>query len=250
MNRTTFALAATLLAGAAFAPALVAQTSSTTPASPIPASPTPGNSAPGATSNSPMPGVSTSTGTTPRTGVVDRNTGTAAAAGDRNQAVATTGNNAPQPARGANSFTQAEARRRLERNGFQQVTGLKKDTGGVWRGMAMKDGQSSQVWLDYKGNAGLTNATPASATMPGSSTAAPGTSSNANPGANPPGTAATRSMDRTLGTNTTGANPAANAPDGTPGNPPGTAAGRAVDKTVGTNTTGANPNRSSVVNPR
>ena len=30
-------------------------------------------------------------------------------------------------------------------------------------------------------------------------------------------------------------------PDGTPGNPPGTAAGRAVDRTLGTNSTGANP---------
>ena len=51
------------------------------------------------------------------------------------------------------------------------------------------------------------------------------------------------SVDRALGTNMTGTNPAADAPDGTPGNPPGTMASRAVDKTLGTNTSGANPNR-------
>lgn len=48
-------------------------------------------------------------------------------------------------------------------------------------------------------------------------------------------------VDRTLHTNVSGTNPAADAPDGTPGNPPGTMASRAVDKTLGTNISGANP---------
>ncbi len=78
-----------------------------------------------------MPGVSSSTGVTPGTGVVDRNTGAAAASGDRNQTVATTGANAAQPARGSNSFTEGEARGRLERSGFQGVGSLAKDDGGV-----------------------------------------------------------------------------------------------------------------------
>lgn len=117
-----------------------------------PSRPTPGNVAPGATSNAPMNGVSPATGVTPSTGVVDRNTGTAAAAGDSNQAVATTSANAPQPARGRNSFSQGEARRRIESRGFQQVTGLRKDNTGVWRGTAMREGASVPVWLDYKGN--------------------------------------------------------------------------------------------------
>ena len=60
-------------------------------------------------------------------------------------------------------------------------------------------------------------------------------------GTNPPGTMASRGVDKTLGTNTSGANPAGSAPDGTPGNPPGTAASRAVDKTLGTDVSGANP---------
>ena len=38
-------------------------------------------------------------------------------------------------------------------------------------------------------------------------------------------------------------------PDGTPGNPPGTAVGRAVDRTLGTNATGANPGGGTVVTP-
>jgi hypothetical protein len=192
MKTATLALAASLLAGTAMAPIAMAQTT------------TPGNTAPGATSTAPMPGVSSNTGTTPGTGMVDRNSGNAAAAGDRNQAVATTSANAPQPARGKNSFTEGEARRRIERNGYTNVMGLKKDDAGVWRGNASKSGQSEAVWLDYKGNVGPH---PAPANTRASTTRA---------------------------TNT-------NAADGTAGNPPGTAAGRAVDRTLGTNTTGANP---------
>lgn len=176
---------------------------------------TPGNTAPGATSNTPTPGVSSSTGVTPGTGVVDRNTGAAAVSGDRNQAVATTGAHAAEPARGANSFSEGEARRRLESNGFQSVSGLAKDDGGVWRGTATKDGQTVQVWLDYKGKSGQQG---------GAGTVAmAGTANLDGTTGNPPGTAAGRAVDRTLGTNTMGANPVANAPDGTPGNPPGTA---------------------------
>lgn len=62
-------------------------------------------------------------------------------------------------------------------------------------------------------------------------------------GANPPGTAASRALDRTAGTNVSGANPGGDAPDGTPGNPPGTAASRGVDSALGTNISGANPTR-------
>jgi hypothetical protein len=38
-----------------------------------------------------------------------------------------------------------------------------------------------------------------------------------------------------------GAHPEHDNPDGTPGNPPGTMASRAVDKTLGTNISGSNP---------
>lgn len=77
-----------------------------------------------------------------------------AAAGDNNQAVATTTTNASQPARGSNSFTIGEAKSRIEKNGFTDVSDLKKDDNGVWRGSAKKDGTVTGVWLDYKGNTG------------------------------------------------------------------------------------------------
>jgi hypothetical protein len=79
---------------------------------------------------------------------------TAAATGDSNQAVATTHANAPTPAKGSNSFSMGEARSRIANNGFTNVTGLAKDTNGVWRGQADKDGTNVGVWLDYKGNVG------------------------------------------------------------------------------------------------
>ncbi len=80
--------------------------------------------------------------------------GAAAASGNSNQAVATTNANAPTPAKGANSFTMGEARSRIASNGFTNVTDLAKDTDGVWRGHADKDGTNAAVWLDYKGNVG------------------------------------------------------------------------------------------------
>ena len=145
MKTLTLVLASGLLATAA-----AAQTSSTSPSRP---------SAPVVTTTpgaplSAVPGTNTSTGTVPGAGAIDRNTGTAAAAGDRNQAVATTGANAPQPAKGANSFSDGEARRRIESSGYSTVADLKKDDDGIWRGSATKDGAKVGVWLDYKGNIG------------------------------------------------------------------------------------------------
>jgi putative membrane protein len=57
---------------------------------------------------------------------------------------------APEP--GANSFTEAQARSRLEKNGYVSVTGLTKDSEGIWRGKATKDGRTMDVALDFKGN--------------------------------------------------------------------------------------------------
>ena len=76
------------------------------------------------------------------------------AAGNTNQAVVTTDANALQPAKGANSFTAGEAQRRIEKEGFATVVDLKKDDNGIWHGHATKDGASTGVWLDYKGNIG------------------------------------------------------------------------------------------------
>jgi hypothetical protein len=52
---------------------------------------------------------------------------------------------------GANSFTEAQARSRLEAQGFSNVIELRKDDQGIWRGQAQRDGKSVSVGIDYKG---------------------------------------------------------------------------------------------------
>ena len=59
---------------------------------------------------------------------------------------------AAAPVPGANSFTGAEARKRLEAHGYSNVTGLSKDDQSIWRGKAMKGGKAVDVALDYQGN--------------------------------------------------------------------------------------------------
>ncbi len=83
--------------------------------------------------------------------------GNAAASGNDNQAVATTNANASRPASGSNSFTMAQAKTRIEKQGFSNVNDLSKDSNGVWHGKAQKSGAETGVWLDYKGNVGETH---------------------------------------------------------------------------------------------
>lgn len=56
------------------------------------------------------------------------------------------------PAEGANSFTEAQAKERIEAAGYTGVADLKLDDKGVWQAAAMKDGKSMPVALDYQGN--------------------------------------------------------------------------------------------------
>jgi hypothetical protein len=56
------------------------------------------------------------------------------------------------PVQGHNSFTEGEAKSRIEKSGFSNVSKLAKDDNGVWRGQAMKDGKQVDVSLDYQGN--------------------------------------------------------------------------------------------------
>jgi len=73
--------------------------------------------------------------------------------GPQNPAVKSTDqNNSSMPVAGANSFTKGEAKSRIEAKGYTHVAKLKKDSSGVWRGMAMKDGHSDAVSVDYQGN--------------------------------------------------------------------------------------------------
>jgi hypothetical protein len=70
-----------------------------------------------------------------------------------NSAVNTASQNNPgAPVPGANSFTEGQARSRIQDHGFSQVTDLKLDNQGIWRGKAMRDGKSVDVAMDYQGN--------------------------------------------------------------------------------------------------
>jgi hypothetical protein len=74
---------------------------------------------------------------------------------DANTPAVNTPNSPPNPGApvaGANSFTESQAKSRLETNGFSNVSGLRKDDNGVWRGKANKGGRSVDVSVDFQGN--------------------------------------------------------------------------------------------------
>ena len=56
------------------------------------------------------------------------------------------------PVAGANSFTEGQAKSRIEEKGFKDVSGLKKDGNGVWRGKAKQNGKAMSVSVDFQGN--------------------------------------------------------------------------------------------------
>ena len=60
--------------------------------------------------------------------------------------------NAGGARRGANSFTEGQARGHIANSGFTGVSKLRKDQNGVWRGTAMKGGHRTSVAVDFKGN--------------------------------------------------------------------------------------------------
>ena len=137
--------AATLLAiGTA-----VAQTPTQTPA---PAANTPAvttTTVPPTADNNAVERPNTAAPVTPMT-----NTSAPASRHGENAAVNTSGVNTAAPAPGANSFTQNQARKRLTKGGFTEISTLKKDNQGIWRGTAQKDGKPVSVWVDYRGDAG------------------------------------------------------------------------------------------------
>jgi hypothetical protein len=64
----------------------------------------------------------------------------------------TEGNNPGAPVAGSNSFTEGQAKARIESRGYSNVTNLTKDDTGIWRGKAQKDQKSLDVSLDFQGN--------------------------------------------------------------------------------------------------
>ena len=103
---------------------------------------------------------------------------------------------------GANSYTEGQARARMEANGFSSITNLLKDDSGLWRAVATHAGSNHDVAMDFRGRI-----------------------------AHGPGVGAAAARPATAGGATTGRATL----DGTPGNPPGTAVGRAVDRATGAN---------------
>lgn len=66
-----------------------------------------------------------------------------------------TDHNPGAPVAGKNSFTEDQAKSRIEGAGYTDVTGLKLDDQGVWRATAKKDGMDAAVSLDFQGNVTL-----------------------------------------------------------------------------------------------
>lgn len=60
--------------------------------------------------------------------------------------------NPAAPVEGENSFTEDQAKTRIEESGYTDVSDLKLDEKGIWRGTAMENGASVSIALDYQGN--------------------------------------------------------------------------------------------------
>lgn len=80
-----------------------------------------------------------------------------AQSGPNNNAVNSAGqNNSDAPVAGRNSFTEGQAKSKIEDAGYTNVTELKKDDKGVWRGEASKGGAATAVSVDFQGNVNST----------------------------------------------------------------------------------------------
>ena len=89
------------------------------------------------------------------TGALAQNQNPPAKDGPQNSAINspdTSNRQTNAPVAGRNSFTEGEAKSRIEKMGFANVSDLKKDDNGIWRGRATKDGKAADVSLDYQGN--------------------------------------------------------------------------------------------------
>ena len=72
--------------------------------------------------------------------------------GPGNNAVNSQQKNSEAPVAGRNSFTEGQAQNAIEKAGYTNVSDLKKDDNGVWRGKASKGGASTAVSVDFQGN--------------------------------------------------------------------------------------------------
>lgn len=165
MISSKLALAASLSAALGLSGAAVAQTAeqSTQPGQPAPpmVQPAPGAGDPGAAAQDPaapggglMEREEDATGATaPQAPVIG---GGNEAQDDTTPPAATMQHTEPRtgaaPVPGANSFTEGQARARMEDAGFGDLTDLRLDDEGIWRARGTRDGQQVGVALDYQGN--------------------------------------------------------------------------------------------------
>jgi len=56
------------------------------------------------------------------------------------------------PIKGANSFTETQARDRATAAGIADVSAMTKDSDGIWRGTGKKGDKDVAIAVDYKGN--------------------------------------------------------------------------------------------------
>ena len=56
------------------------------------------------------------------------------------------------PLKGANSFTENQAKDRAVAAGVSDVSTLQKDADGIWRGTGKKGGSDVEIAVDFKGN--------------------------------------------------------------------------------------------------
>ncbi len=137
----TIAVAALLVGGPA-----IAQTTAAPSTAPTTNAPMGGTT--GGVTGSTVPGITTNTPAQRSQANTDSATSPAVTTSNANRKTSAA------PVKGRNSFTMNEARRRIEAGGFSQVTGLKKDQDGIWRGTGMRNGASVPVYCDYQGNVG------------------------------------------------------------------------------------------------
>ena len=69
-----------------------------------------------------------------------------------NNAINSDQKNSDKPVAGRNSFTEGQAKSKIEDAGYSNVSDLKKDDQGIWRARAMLGGKQTDVALDYRGN--------------------------------------------------------------------------------------------------
>ncbi|HZF76326.1 MAG TPA: hypothetical protein VE033_10900 [Acetobacteraceae bacterium] len=104
----------------------------------------------------PAPNGAATGATTPTQPTQGGNQGGTGQRSDTTPPAATTQHTQPRtaaaPVAGANSFTEAQARARMADAGFNDVQELQLDNQGIWRARGIRNGQPSNVALDFQGN--------------------------------------------------------------------------------------------------